>query len=203
MSPDNDPEPNVDGSLAQIRRSNYRSTALLVVTAAVGVALVGSGWSWPYFLWGPLVAGLAVGLTRLLLRIGSRRLAKTDEEADRARVRSWQRFRFAYLTTVIAGASFGAFAARINSALPDVAFTVLALLGPVGGFVALSRLRRRPISGAGNAERLPLDLRDVHARGLLTSADKRVWRGAAGAGASAARTPLPNATPSSGRQGRC
>ena len=137
-----DPKPSVDQALAEIRRSDYRATGLLVIGVGVAVALIGSGWSWPFFLWGPVAAGGAVLLTRMVLRLGYRMTSATSDEVARAKARSWQRFRFVYLTTLLVGASCGALAARLESALPDIAFTVLVLLGPITGLMALPRVRR-------------------------------------------------------------
>jgi len=107
MNMSDEPNPTVDQALADIRRLDYRATGLLVVGGGLAVALVGSGWSWPFFLWGPAAAGMSVLLTRLVLRLGYRVASVPPEQVALLKARSWAGFRFVYLTTVLVGAVFG------------------------------------------------------------------------------------------------
>ncbi len=131
-----------DEALAKVKRLDWTGTALLLTAVVALCAVTGSGWQWRYFSWGLGAGVLAVLLVRVTLRISYRWSHATKGDIAHARASSFSRWRSIYVTTVIIGGAIGAFAARIGSAVPDIAFTTFVIGAQIVGLVAARRLLR-------------------------------------------------------------
>ena len=137
------PGSGVDEPFARLRRLNWLSTVLFLV-AVTAIALVGgSGWSWPFFLWGVGAGILTVACMRGMLRLGYALIPLTPEKVAQSKQRVRERYRSLYVSTFAFGVGVGVVAASLRSAWPDILLTAAAVLFQLPALIMLPRARRR------------------------------------------------------------
>jgi hypothetical protein len=132
----------IDEAFARFKRLDWMSTAFFIVAVVAVLALVGSGWSWPYFVWGLAAGTLAVALVWGMTWLGYRGLGASAEEIVRLQAKTRSRYSSVYAGTIVVGAGVGALAARLGSPWPDVGFSAVVLLSQVPALVLFPKLRR-------------------------------------------------------------
>ena len=124
------------------------SGATIIASAIMIAVTVHHRWSWPFFLWGAAIGPIAsayayfsaVEFGRRLVR----RMPAEREAMDSRSARLWSTYRATYAGAVLMGVAVGIFAAGLDSAAPDAAFTVLWLLfGVLVPWIAVRILSRR------------------------------------------------------------
>lgn len=153
MNAGDDRSTRADAAVAKIMRLSWLSTGLVVVAVIAFAALVGSGWSWPYFIWGVVAGAFAVVYMRAMMQVAYRVIPASQEEIARAKMRSRTRWRGFDSMTVVFGGSVGALAASMQSAWPDVVFTAFVVLSQVPALIMLPRLRPRALASGDNSNR--------------------------------------------------
>jgi hypothetical protein len=141
-----EPSTRADEAVAKIRRLDWLGTGLIVLAAIAFAAWVGTGWSWPYFLWGVGAGVFAVLYVRGSMRLAYRVIPASHDEIARAKERSRRRWRGFDASVVVFSGAVGVVAASAQSAWVDVVFTAFVLLSQVPAFLALPRLRRRALA---------------------------------------------------------
>jgi len=146
VSDEADRSARADEAVARIRRLDWIGTALVALAAIAFAALVGTGWSWPYFLWGVGAGLFAVAYMRGSMRLAYRLIPASPEEIARAKERARRRWRGFDASVIVFGAAVGVLAASSQSAWVDLLFTGFVVLSQIPAFLALPELRRRALA---------------------------------------------------------
>jgi hypothetical protein len=135
---------------------NIASGVVIVGSAAVVVATLDHGWSWPLFVWGAAIGLVASAWAFFSTKAFGRTLMKRDPSAREAideRQRAlWPKYRATYTAMVFVGVGVGILAAGLHAPAIDlggtVAWVLFGLLPPLIAFPALLR-RVAPKSNDG------------------------------------------------------
>ena len=121
--------------LEQLRRLTFVGVALCVVASVVSATLLGTGWSWPLFVWGVAIGPLWVGATTAAYRFAG---SKVLGEAPPA-----SRLSAIYPAWACMGIPFGVFSAAFGTAAPDAGLTIYAAIATLLPLVRVPALRRQ------------------------------------------------------------
>jgi small neutral amino acid transporter SnatA (MarC family) len=128
----------------QMRRLVYLSDAILVATAGVIAAFVGTGWSWWLFVWGAALGALGIAGNEFVVRVTVRVVRPAASDLERMRSRRHDQRLIVFPTSLGTGCAVGIISAGLQSAAPDVLLTVAIVVLEVGVPLAmLPWLRRR------------------------------------------------------------
>jgi hypothetical protein len=109
----------------------YGNAVFILVFASVLAAIVGTGWSWPLFIWGAALGPLSIATTWLFLQVAMRsQLLAADRVAtarQRMRARSWS----VNPTVVLFAVSIAILGAAFDSIWPDVLMTAVIVLSNI------------------------------------------------------------------------
>lgn len=126
-----------------IKLSAWTSTPMILL-AAVGYAeFIGTGWSWPLFLWGAALGPVQVFAIRRVLDVGMRVVAFSPEQIRDGRRRSWKRYLPTYISLTGIGIAVGIISASAEDAFADVGFTIMGVLGVLLPLLMLPALARK------------------------------------------------------------
>jgi hypothetical protein len=135
-----------DAAVAKIKRLDWIGTGFVALAAVAFAALIRTGWSWPYFVWGVGAGLFAVAYMRASMWLAYQVIPASEEERARAREKSRSRWRGFHASVVVYGGAVGVMAASARAAWPDILFTAFVLLSQVPAFLALPRLRRKALA---------------------------------------------------------
>src|SRR5690349_5102125 len=93
----------LDAYAKKAGRADILMSAVLVTAAISYAFLLGSGWSWPLFLWGPGAAVVSVACIRGLMRLMYHVVPSSAAERERAKARGTLWYRGVYPAFVATG----------------------------------------------------------------------------------------------------
>jgi hypothetical protein len=128
----------------QGQRVGYALAFFTLASAVLGGLLVGTGWSWPLFAWGAVVAIGSAVASRAVQKVGYSSLGLAME-ADSPQVhRLKERNRAVYPPAVLSFLGVAIFGAAIVNPWPDIALTIYVVLtGIVLPLAMLPSIKRR------------------------------------------------------------
>jgi small neutral amino acid transporter SnatA (MarC family) len=133
----------------KMRRLVYLSDALLLASAGVIAALIGTGWSWWLFAWGLGLGVLGIAGNEFLVRLTVRIVRPGANDLDRMRSRRHDQRLLVFPSALATGCAVGILSAGLQSAVPDVLMTVGVVVFEVGLPLAMLPWLRRRVAAVG------------------------------------------------------
>lgn len=125
-----------------VRLNAWLSTPMILLSAVAYAAYIGTGWSWPLFLWGCALGPVEVFALRRVAGLAMSVAKLTPEQKDETRRASWERYRPLYVSMTGMSVAAGIISASSQDAFAVAGFTVLGLLGVVLPLLVLPRVAR-------------------------------------------------------------
>ncbi|HVY09799.1 MAG TPA: hypothetical protein VHB18_06625 [Mycobacteriales bacterium] len=125
----------VEELMQKLRTLTYFGVGACIVASVLGAVLLGTGWSWPLFVWGVAIGPAWVAGTSAVYRYAGRYVLGTSPPPSR--------FHVLYPAWAAMGVPFGVFSACFETAAPDVGLSGYAVIATLVPLVRLPRLRRR------------------------------------------------------------
>jgi hypothetical protein len=136
--------PVVDPATRTGRLFLYANAVVVLACASVVAATVGTGWSWPLFIWGAALGPLSIAVTALMGRLAIRSQALSADRVASVRERMTARNWSVNPTVVASAVSIAILGAAFDTVWADVIMTVVIVLSNIAIPLVVLVTRARP-----------------------------------------------------------